>query len=669
MENKKEENTISTQNSTLSSIPSSLPTSNTKSISDSIQNSKPSSSIANLDPIIPSSIFESKLWGQYESLHKRHLKKLDCYENCFKKFELFYNNLEEIMKSLNNINFSMEAPTSSFILNLPRLSIGSHDEELKKLYRDTPNTISIIKSVLEDQLEESNRTIKNILLIFSSFIKQMKEEKKEYDDFQKYLNNYNNLYSENKKLIEKNMKLYHQKGQLAEKAVLDYKKVEVISNTVSDTLLLGKVEDKAKESLSEYIKPYNLYKEGVNKSNEMRKEFIKRQNKLLNLYFNLEKKTEVLNADIIQIFYQSSKNQLNTKKESIDDFEDMINNINKGKNIKELIQQYGKNEKPDDEIKLIHFPSGINFDLCDNTKTFNTFLETILYIKDYNIDEYPNFNEKDEREKNDMRELINKLFEKYSENDESKLMAFINNPSRHNAFFTILNKHSNKCLNNNIKLFDMLGNIFNIILDSCFIDNNFENAKNCIIFSKAFFYNSEDNTRHYLIEKIKDHKWLTTSIFWRSFILININQELMKFLSFYNNITIYDIEEMNEKITDKIKNKLSDLFFSQILPYMSNMSEFNISTDIIAKVIEEFCSKYRYLDEQKIEDVLSIVIKDKLEIRNIKYKIKKYLLTENNNKDETQERIINRYQRKRKSNVHIKYDHLKKEEKVIEDPL
>jgi len=136
----------------------------------------------------------------------------------------------------------------------------------------------------------------------------------------------------------------------------------------------------------------------------------------------------------------------------------------------------------------------------------------------------------------------------------------------------------------------------------------------------------------------------------------------MKFLSFYNNITIYDIEEMNEKITDKIKNKLSDLFFSQILPYMSNMSEFNISTDIIAKVIEEFCSKYRYLDEQKIEDVLSIVIKDKLEIRNIKYKIKKYLLTENNNKDETQERIINRYQRKRKSNVHIKYDHLKKEE-------
>jgi len=549
----------------------SVPVSSSNSCGDSIPcSTKPESKI-----VTSHSVFEEKLWGQYDLLHKRLLKKIECYENYFKKFEAIKNAFNEIMKILKNTDFKFES-SSNFLISIPRVSMTEKDFE--KLTRDVPNTINSIKCSLEDQIEESNRTIQNILLIVSNFIKKMKEEKKEYDDFQKYLNSYNNMYNEEKKIIDKNMKLYHQKGQLAEKSVLDFKKMELNSDSPSDTFLIEKSENKAKEFVNEYIKPFNIYKESINKANDLRSEFIKKQNNLLDIYYDLEDKTDVLYSDIIQIFIQSSKNQIGLYKESMGDFEELKNNINKGQNIDELIKEFGKNKKISDEFKLIYFPSGINFDICDNSKTFNTFLETILYIRNINKDEYPNFNEKVEREKNDMREIITRLFEKHTEEDESKLIDYINNSEKHNSFFVILSKfRNNNCLNNNIKLIDTLGKVLNIILNKAYVNQNYEFAKNCIIFSKTFFYNSEDNIRHFLLEKIRDHEWLIKKEFWTNFILININQELNKFLSFYKDITLSDIEKINEKITEKIKNKLSELLFSQILPYVSNMSEFNIN--------------------------------------------------------------------------------------------
>jgi len=647
----------------------SVPVSSSKSCGDSV----PCSSKSESKKITSPSVFEEKLWGQYDLLHKRLLKKIECYENYFKKFETIKNAFSDIMRILKNTDFKLEN-SSNFLINIPRVSLT--EKEFEKLSRDVPSTINSIKCSLEDQIEESSRTIQNVLCIFSNFIKQMKDEKKEYDDFQRYLNTYSNMYNEEKKILDKNMKLYHQKGQLAEKSVLDYKNLELNSKSSSDTFLIEKSENKAKEFVNEYIKPFIIYKESVNKANDLRNEFIKKQNNLLDIYYDLEDKTDILNSDIIQIFIQSSKNQMDLSKENMDYFEEMKTNINKGQNIEELINEFGKNKKINDEIKLIYFPSGINFDICDNSKTFNAFLETILYIRNVNKDEYPNFNEKAEREKNDMREIITRLFEKHTEEDESKLIDYINNSEKHNTFFVILSKFRNSNYpNNNIKLINTLGKVLNIILNIAYMNLNYEVAKNCIIFSKTFFYNSEDNIRHFLFEKIRDHEWLTKKEFWSNFILININQELRKFLSFYKDITLSDIEKVNEKITDKIKNKLSDLLFSQILPYVSDMSEFNISNTLISEIIVEFCSKYRYLNEEKIESILNIVFKEKKEVNNIKENVKEFLLPTNKKNEETKGETetetekFERGKRKRRSNVHIKYEHLKKIEKQVEDTL
>ena len=156
--------------------------------------------------------------------------------------------------------------------------------------------------------------------------------------------------------------------------------------------------------------------------------------------------------------------------------------------------------------------------------------------------------------------------------------------------------------------------------------------------------------------------------FWKNFIFNNINQELNKFLTFYDDITINDIIQKNEKITEKIQIKLSDLLFSQILPYMNNMNEFGVDKEIITQIIKELCSNYKYLNEEKIEGILGMVFKDNKEIRKIKENIKEYIVDFNPDKTTKDKKEI-KDSKKKRSQLNIKYDHLKKEEKQIDNPL
>ena len=612
--------------------------------------------------IISFPTFKEKLWGQCEPLHKKNVQTVEHYEICFKKLVSISNNFQELLKELKNTIFTFESQGSS--------STGDKID-FKRMVKDVPYTINCIKNDLEQQIEQNNQIISSILIIFSNYIQSMKKEKKEYDDFKKLYNSYISSYLERKKLIEKNMKIYHQKAEIAEKAVLSLKKIEETSENLSDDNSYFKAVEKANNSLEDYIKPYNIYKENVKKENDFRNELIKKQNNLLELYYNLENKYDLLNEDMIQIYIQYAKNQIIFNNENAEDFEFMKKSFKKGENINKLVNTFSSNEfgKLEKETKFIHFPSLIDFDICDNSKTFNIYLQSILFIKKINNEEYPNFNEEIEKEKNDMREIIRRLFDEYTEDREAKIMNYIKNPLRHNSFFTILSKFRNKnCLNKDKKLFDLFGNILNLILDETYNNQDYDNAKNCIIFAQTFFYISEDNIKHFLLETIKKHKWIGTFDFWKNFIFNNINQELNKFLTFYDDITINDIIQKNEKITEKIQIKLSDLLFSQILPYMNNMNEFGVDKEIITQIIKELCSNYKYLNEEKIEGILGMVFKDNKEIRKIKENIKEYIVDFNPDKTTKDKKEI-KDSKKKRSQLNIKYDHLKKEEKQIDNPL
>ena len=101
------------------------------------------------------------------------------------------------------------------------------------------------------------------------------------------------------------------------------------------------------------------------------------------------------------------------EKENMDDFDFKKKNMKKGENLNDLVNNLVSNLKPEDNVKFSNFPSIIDFDMCDSDNTFKIYLESILFIKKFNTEEYPNFDEKVEKEKNDMREIISKLFDTY----------------------------------------------------------------------------------------------------------------------------------------------------------------------------------------------------------------------------------------------------------------
>ena len=101
---------------------------------------------------------------------------------------------------------------------------------------------------------------------------------------------------------------------------------------------------------------------------------------------------------------------------------------------------------------------------------------------------------------------------------------------------------------------------------------------------------------------------------------------------------------------------------------MNNMNEFGVDKEIITQIIKELCSNYKYLNEEKIEGILGMVFKDNKEIRKIKENIKEYIVDFNPDKTTKDKKEI-KDSKKKRSQLNIKYDHLKKEEKQIDNPL
>ena len=57
-----------------------------------------------------------------------------------------------------------------------------------------------------------------------------------------------------------------------------------------------------------------------------------------------------------------------------------------------------------------------------------------------------------------------------------------------------------------------------------------------------------------------------------------------------------------------LNNKLSDLLFSQILPFVNNMVSFNISNENIINIVNYFKEKYKYLSEDNYNAILSLLL-------------------------------------------------------------
>ena len=208
-------------------------------------------------------------------------------------------------------------------------------------------------------------------------------------------------------------------------------------------------------------------------------------------------------------------------------------------------------------------------------------------LKNESKDEYPGLTEIDEKQLNNLYEMIKEK------------------PYRH-AFLKRLNNYRA------FGYFEMPEKEFNIIL-KCFMisidniinenDNDLDSAKLTLILSQTF-YMIENNKKKYLYNKISGHK---------------IFQEKKLWVEYLNN----DLKIEEEKINKGVKNnnndkneeekaELTDVgAFSQVVSFSSNMIDFGMSEEILKEIITPVIEKYK-IDGELLK-TLNDVIKQNLQ--------------------------------------------------------
>ena len=142
------------------------------------------------------------------------------------------------------------------------------------------------------------------------------------------------------------------------------------------------------------------------------------------------------------------------------------------------------------------------------------------------------------------------------------------------------------------------------------------------ILSQTFYYNDESkpDKKVYILENIKKHTWLKSISFWKDFILLMILKEFKKLEEMNTNEKI--IIAKNKNISESVKPKIGEVLFSQLLPYVGNMNEFNVDKKFIIKILDDINDRYPYMGQTNMEAIYDLVCSSKEELKEIKDQIK-----------------------------------------------
>ena len=429
--------------------------------------------------------FERDLWGQCNKLHERVIKKKHYLKSLLKSLESIYDAFKDLKKKLDSLKILPDPTISKALYTVNENS----DNEEPKLY-GIPLTISKYIKSLINLIDYNNQTFFHITMGLEDLLKKIKKEKEEYENFVKCLKN----LADNKIIMEKNMKFYHQKMSAAENSVLALKNVEIRQLSISnDTSVIENkklMEDKANILTNDAVKPFKIYLDSVKKANEIREESIERQKHLLYKYQSIEEDIGKSNTSFANLIFSFEKYEKESTEEIISDLQVLLNNLSINKRIKQLILDFKGNEKPEKTILFIHFPSTIKFDESDDKMTFEVYKNSVEFIKEKIQQEYPDYDEQFEKDKNDLRELLYKLFKEYDSEKAKKIKEYLMNAKIHSYFLILLSKlRTNNRYEQDKIMIDFLGDILNNILDKSEQTNNYSNSKNCIILSETFYYN------------------------------------------------------------------------------------------------------------------------------------------------------------------------------------
>ena len=543
--------------------------------------------------------FEKNLWNQYEFLHKRYRTKIECFENILDIFNRVLNSLKDQHKVLNTIiskNFTLFPGTDY----TQAAGINMIKKQIENKFRQLTSDIDLLKKNLIEHFKKHIDDVKNL-------------EKNSYNQFIKLMSK----YADSKNLLEKNKNKYHQSIKVAESSLKNSKsmKVKNIVNSQESQVTIQKLEDKAKSLLDEAKKNYDKYLTSLKDANKNREDTIEKQKQLINLYQSLEEKDGELLTNILKEIYNKQKEDNEGDKYFLGEMDSAIKAINIKRDKVNLINAYNSNEKPDEVIPLVQYQPQIDFEKGSSPEEYKINYEIIKAMKTSIPDLMPNFDIEKEDKKQEMRELSKKIFVTnipFTEEEKNKLMEFLTTKWSQTYFLIYLSKQRTQGrFSRSQKLVKDLAEILNLILKSAEKENDYTAAKNCMILSQTYYYDEKDkdgNTKKkYLLDYILEYKWLRTPEFWRGIIDKMTVDEAHKYMK---------LNPKEPSVFDKDKKecieRLSNICFSQLLPYANNMKEFFVDDRLIVKIIDEFVEKYQ-IQKELADSIYSGVISEKTE--------------------------------------------------------
>ena len=175
----------------------------------------------------------------------------------------------------------------------------------------------------------------------------------------------------------------------------------------------------------------------------------------------------------------------------------------------------------------------------------------------------------------------------------------MNNEIGQNLFINNLSKlRTTGKLKKSQKFIEFLGKALIKLINYERDHTDYKYIKSCLILSQTFYYLDLKDEKKYIFEYLSNNKWLKSPNFWRNFIESMLNIEFKK--------------------TNLIRLNLSDLLFTQLIPYIKNMKDFNIDDRIIIKIIDEILKKFDYIENKKYANLFVFINNDQKEIEKLR---------------------------------------------------
>ena len=521
----------------------------------------------------------------------------------YKFFDTVCQNMREFNKILKTFSDKLENQSKNFD-NI------SHTLEDQYLY----DTYKLIHIKIIENIKAENTYADENLKMLEIHLNKYKAERHIYSE----LKNIRKNLEEEKEELKTNKTGYHKSGNEMEKKVQAF----VESNLNNMNNLPPNLKTQLNGLVKNPKKLLKKYKESIQKVNDLSISFNKKQNELFTLlpfFGNEDNKFFSLLTNTFLTAIQKNSEFLELTKKNLS----IIQKNEKKDDLNNFINESLNNKSEEKKVELIQYQSGLEFNKCKDKNEFDKEAKVVETINKTMEDKiFPNYDYEADLKTFQEAKLIKKLFEmkEIDENSGKELLDSLDDKMNHKAMFIVLSQlRTNSTFHRPKTFIQVFGKAFNKMINMANKNEIYDYVKNCIILSQTYFYDEgedKEKKKKYLFEEIKSNKILNNSHFWRGFIDSMLKLEFDRF-KVNHAYPDYDIEK-GENIPDRIKRKLDEIVFSQLLSFITNLNDFEIDKRVILKIADEFIQKYKYLSESNIESVYQIISQEKDDLEKLR---------------------------------------------------